>query len=59
MDSYHQQSSSLRRHSHRQPLAVIGERNIESTYHAEAIVNPAYTHDEEYIINGTYIHTIF
>ncbi|XP_023308677.2 uncharacterized protein LOC111690431 [Lucilia cuprina] len=52
IDAYHQRSSSLRRHSQRLPLSAIGERNIETTYSTEAVVNPAYIHDDEYIINA-------
>ncbi|KAM7345914.1 uncharacterized protein ACRADG_011986 isoform 1-T2 [Cochliomyia hominivorax] len=52
LNTYHQRSNSLRLHSQRQPLAAIGEHNIDSIYQNEAIANPAYTHDEEYIINA-------
>ncbi|XP_037813593.1 uncharacterized protein LOC119604807 [Lucilia sericata] len=52
IDAYQQRSSSLRRQSQRIPLSAIGERNIETTYPTEAVVNPAYIHDEEYIINA-------
>ncbi|XP_039955131.1 uncharacterized protein LOC126756124 isoform X1 [Bactrocera neohumeralis] len=52
LDSYHQQSNSLRRHSNRsQRSALPDERTIETTYPTDAVVNPAYMHDEEYIIN--------
>ncbi|XP_011202191.1 uncharacterized protein LOC105225436 isoform X2 [Bactrocera dorsalis] len=53
LDSYHQQSNSLRRHSNRsQRSALPDERTIETTYPTDAVVNPAYMHDEEYIINA-------
>ncbi|XP_037953005.1 uncharacterized protein LOC119683412, partial [Teleopsis dalmanni] len=53
MDSYHQNSQSLRRHSHRSQRSTIEERTIETaTYPTDAVINPAYTHDEEYIINA-------
>lgn len=54
IDAYHQQSSCLRRQSQRQPLSAIGEHNLATVYTSEAIVNPAYTHDDEYVINGMY-----
>ncbi|XP_054740661.1 uncharacterized protein LOC129246124 [Anastrepha obliqua] len=53
IDSYHQRSSSLRRHSNRsQHSAMHEERTVETTYPTDAVVNPAYMHDEEYIINA-------
>ncbi|XP_019893730.1 uncharacterized protein LOC101900276 isoform X1 [Musca domestica] len=51
MESYHQRSNSLRRHSQRIPLSAVDERNIVTTYPTDAIINPAYTHDEDYVIN--------
>lgn len=55
LDSYHQQSNSLRRHSNRSQRSTLpDERIIETTYPTDAVVNPAYMHDEEYIINGNY-----
>ncbi|XP_013111732.1 uncharacterized protein LOC106090179 isoform X1 [Stomoxys calcitrans] len=52
MESYHQRSNSLRRHSQRMPLSAVDERTISTTYPTDAIVNPAYTHDEDYVINA-------
>lgn len=54
MESYHQRSNSLRRHSQRLPLSAVDGRNIDVTYPTDAIINPAYTHDEDYVINGMY-----
>lgn len=49
MDSYSQVSRS-RLDSYRS-RSVIDERTIE-TYPTDAVINPAYTNDEEYILNG-------
>ncbi|XP_012157825.1 uncharacterized protein LOC101461441 isoform X1 [Ceratitis capitata] len=52
LDTYHQRSNSLRRYSNRSHRSTLpDERTIETTYPTDAIVNPAYMHDEEYIIN--------
>ncbi|XP_067631365.1 uncharacterized protein [Eurosta solidaginis] len=53
IDSYHERSNSLRRHSNRSlHSALPEERTIETTYPTDAVVNPAYLHDEDYIINA-------
>ncbi|XP_055839273.1 uncharacterized protein LOC129907200 [Episyrphus balteatus] len=49
MDSYSQVSRS-RLDSYRS-RSVIDERTIE-TYPTDAVINPAYTNDEEYILNA-------
>lgn len=49
MDSYSQVSRS-RLNSYRS-RSVIDERTIE-TYPTDAVINPAYTNDEEYILNA-------
>lgn len=42
-------------HSNRSQRSTLpNERTIETTYPTDAVVNPAYMHDEEYIINGSY-----
>ena len=57
MDGYHQQTYNLRQNSQRMPLAAVGERGIGGMNPNEAIINPAFTYDEEYIINGRYKNT--
>ncbi|KAH8410963.1 hypothetical protein KR222_003704 [Zaprionus bogoriensis] len=49
MDSFHRQSDSLQRYSHR---STLEERTIERTYPTDAVINPAYMHDEDYVINA-------
>lgn len=49
MDSFHRQSDNLQRYSHR---STLEERTIERTYPTDAVINPAYMHDEDYVING-------
>uniref|UniRef100_A0A1B0BC21 Uncharacterized protein n=1 Tax=Glossina palpalis gambiensis TaxID=67801 RepID=A0A1B0BC21_9MUSC len=46
------ESTSSRRHSQRLHLTAADEHSIVRTYPTDAIINPAYTHDEEYVING-------
>lgn len=46
------ESTSSRWHSQRLHLTAADERSIVRTYPTDAIINPAYTHDEEYVING-------
>lgn len=56
MDAYRQRSNSLLQHSQRLPLPPLDEQNLSTVFIPEAIVNPAYAHEEEYFSNGMYIH---
>ncbi|EDW02438.1 uncharacterized protein LOC6560543 [Drosophila grimshawi] len=49
MNSFHRQTDNLQRYSHR---STLEERTIERTYPTDAVINPAYTHDEDYVINA-------
>ncbi|ALC41411.1 CG13437 [Drosophila busckii] len=49
LDNFHRQSNNLQRYSHR---STLEERTIERTYPTDAVINPAYSHDEDYIINA-------
>lgn len=52
LDGYHEQGYNIRQNSQRMPLATVGERGVDGMHPNEAIINPAFTYDEEYIING-------
>ncbi|KAM8711325.1 hypothetical protein ACLKA7_000464 [Drosophila subpalustris] len=49
LDRFHRQSDSLQRYSHR---STLEERTIERTYPTDAVINPAFMHDEDYVINA-------
>jgi len=54
MNHFHQNTENLQRYSHRSQRSTLEERTIERTYPTDAVINPAYMHDEDYVINGEY-----
>lgn len=52
LDSFHQNTENLQRYSHRSQRSTLEERTVERTYPTDAVINPAYMHDEDYVING-------
>ncbi|XP_068146686.1 uncharacterized protein [Drosophila tropicalis] len=49
LNHFHRHTDNLQRYSHR---STLEERTIERTYPTDAVINPAYTHDEDYVINA-------
>lgn len=47
-------NSNLVRYSQRTGLPVVSDRNIPTSFPSEPVINPAYSHDEVYVINGMY-----
>jgi len=52
MNNFHRNTENLQRYSHRSQRSTLEERTIERTYPTDAVINPAYMHDEDYVING-------
>ncbi|XP_039479980.1 uncharacterized protein LOC120444418 isoform X2 [Drosophila santomea] len=52
MNNFHQNTENLQRYSHRSQRSTLEERTIERTYPTDAVINPAYMHDEDYVINA-------
>ncbi|KAH8365312.1 uncharacterized protein LOC108109150 isoform X1 [Drosophila eugracilis] len=52
MNNFHRNTENLQRYSHRSQRSTLEERTIERTYPTDAVINPAYMHDEDYVINA-------
>ncbi|XP_030387635.1 uncharacterized protein LOC115634188 [Scaptodrosophila lebanonensis] len=52
INGFHRNTANLQRHSHRSQRSTLDQRTIETTYPTDAVVNPAYTNDEDYVINA-------
>ncbi|XP_017051136.2 uncharacterized protein LOC108094844 [Drosophila ficusphila] len=52
LDNFHRNTENLQRYSHRSQRSTLEERTIERTYPTDAVINPAYMHDEDYVINA-------